>query len=124
MSLVRIAWAVVALACVSYVGLGFIAAKRSEAAEVTMSPTTLADIAEVVKLFPNGRMIVRDTRTIIVWNATTNTVAQCFVARATKTLSKLGQTKTGYKWEQWSIGVLAGEWTQEQCYAATIPTGY
>lgn len=108
----------------SYVGFGYVLGKRAEAAEITMSPTTLADIAEVVTLFPNGRMIVRDTRTIYVWNAATNTVAQCFVARATKTLSQLGQTKTGYKWEQWSIGVLAGEWTQEQCYAATIPAGF
>lgn len=117
---------IVALSCVSYVGIGFGAAKSAEAANVVNLPlpsTTLTDIAAVVKLFPNARFIVRDTRTIIVWTATSNTVAKCFIGRATRTLSQLGQTKTGFKLEQWTLIEWATEITQEQCYAVTFAPG-
>ena len=99
---------------------------KAEAADVVNLPlptTTLADIAEIVKLFPNARFIVRDTRTIIVWTATSNTIAKCFIGRATRTLSQLGQTKIGFKFEQWTLIEWKTEITQEQCYAVTFAPG-
>jgi hypothetical protein len=124
--IIKAAWVIIALACVSYVGFGFGAARNAEAADVVSLPlptTTLADITEIVKLFPNARFIVRDTRTIIVWTATSNTIAKCFIGRATRTLSQLGQTKIGFKFEQWTLIEWKTEITQEQCYAVTFAPG-
>lgn len=124
MNLIRIAWAIVALGLISVVTCAPFLAGKAEAAEVNIGTTTLADISAVIKLFPNARLIIRDTRTIIIWNAATNTVSQCYIARAPWTLSKLGQTKTGYRLEQFMISTLSGVWTQDECYAVTIPAGF
>lgn len=74
----------------------------------------LEDVAALKALLPGAQIKIRDTRTVIIFRAASNEVAECWVLRATQTLSALRQI--GYRLDQISVGLSSAALTQQQCY--------
>ena len=109
--IIKAAWVILALACVSYVGIGFGAAKKAEA-------TTLDDIAEVRNLFYQSHVkVVYMTATtfkIGIWQAQSGSIANCFKLAPSQSLAVLNQQ--GHAFEQINVIVLPSGLTEKQCY--------
>ena len=107
MNLVRIAWAIIALACMSYVGFGFVAAKRAEAA-------TLEEVTALMTAFAEMKFRVITTRKIVFWDAQANQTAHCWVFTASVPTPPKGQ---GFYAHQWKMSTVSTTDTEDQCYA-------
>jgi hypothetical protein len=108
--IIKAAWVILALSCVSYVGFGFGAAKRAEAA-------TLADILILQKLpYAQWHWRIRDERTMYLWIAEAGQVAHCFKIYAPVSRQVLNQQ--GYSFEQTMVTeYLAANIAEDKCYA-------
>jgi hypothetical protein len=107
--IIKAAWVILALSCVSYVGFGFGAARNAEAA-------TLEQINALETAFSGMKLRVITTRDIRFWDAQANQIAHCwkFSVPAKVATPPKGQ---GFYAHQWDMQTTSAEVTEEQCYA-------
>lgn len=110
MNLIRLAWAIIALALISVVTCAPFLASKAEAA-------TLADLQALKDLLPGGKMKINSVKVITIWRATVNTTTNCW-----RVVLPSQYTNSGQSFERWNVTAVAGEGlTEQQCYDAPLP---
>ncbi len=107
--IIKAAWVILALSCVSYVGFGFGAAKKAEAA-------TTEQVTALMSAFSTVKMRVINTRRVMFWEAQANQTARCWMFSVPANVSTPPKGQ-GFYAHQWTMTTTSAIVTEEQCYA-------